>query len=193
MKKQKQKKGGFNWIGTLIFLILVFGPQLVPFISRLTGGTITPSMIIPILIGGIIAVATLVSVVRAINGASEQAAPPPPTPSPTKPTPTLHKERPTSSFSRSHSSSSSSWTSQQSHKWASSDSDWASSFPPPRTRDAQKMSSRSGIGSQNVPGPPQFEPIIDPTVLAIGLVGIVILGGLLTALYLFSSFSVPLP
>lgn len=68
--KQQQKKKGSNWIGWLIFFILVFGPNIIrpvsQIISQATGGTVNIGVnIIPVIIG-ILAVGTiLTSILRA--------------------------------------------------------------------------------------------------------------------------------
>lgn len=68
--KKQQKKKGANWIGWLIFFILVFGPNIIRPVSRVisqvTGGTVNIGVnIIPAIIGIIAVVMVLTSILRA--------------------------------------------------------------------------------------------------------------------------------
>ncbi len=73
---KKQKKGS-NWIGWLIFLVLIFGPNIIrplsQFLSQVTGGAVNIGIgVIPVIIAALVVLMILSSIVRAINGPSAQ-------------------------------------------------------------------------------------------------------------------------
>jgi hypothetical protein len=48
---------------------------------------------------------------------------------------------------------------------------------PPRPSAPPLTRRDPGIGPAKLPGSPQFDPIIDPRILTIGIVGLVLFGG----------------
>lgn len=167
-KPGKKKADGMNWVGTLFFILLIFGQPIARFLSNLTGHAISSSVILPLLFGALALITVVSFVMRGLSGLTEEQQS---TPLPRSSSPPVSKPRPKpSSFTS---------TSPYNKSRASS-----SSFT--STTDLRKLSSRSGMGSQKLPGPPQFEPIIDPRVLVLGIVGLILLGGVFVGLSLFS-------
>lgn len=162
---QNKKKDGMNWIGTLFFIVLIFGQPIAQFISRLTGGVVNPSIVVPLLLGTLALAAIASFVIRGLNSIAEQEQSHRPTPPPTPPPTSKPRPKPSNFSSKS----------------PYNKSTYTSSFP--SSSDLRKMSSRSGIGSQKLPGPPKFEPIIDPKVLVSGIIGAALLGFLLFGYY----------
>lgn len=156
--ERNRRKNSGSWIGILIFLFLVLGPQIARVISQLvsqiTGGTVTiGTNIIPLLIGGVIIVATLIAVGRALRGITEQSETRLPT-STTPPPTSVQRDQPTL----------------PPPPYGSRPS------PPPAARNFPKDVDRSDINPQQLPGTPRFEPIVDGKVLLFGIVGAILIG-----------------
>ncbi len=70
--QENKKKRGTNWssaIGWLIFILVVAGGPLLNLLRTALGSTINlPSNLLPMLIGGLVALSILVSVVRSLAG-----------------------------------------------------------------------------------------------------------------------------
>jgi hypothetical protein len=163
---QENRKRRVNWgsaIGWLIFILVIAGGPLLNLLTRALRGVVTlPPNLLPILIGGLVALSILVSVVRAIGTSSRAKndtrlptgsapripnAPMPPFGGPARP-PQLPGSLPQS----------------------------PRSFTPPTA------------GAPRLPGAPRFEPIINPAVLVLGLIGLLVLAA--AALLVFG-FSLP--
>lgn len=154
---QESKRGGGGWIGWLIFFFLVFGSNFLPpvasWLTQVTGIPISAPMIIV----GMIVLSVVWSVASSVitqvlrsRGANESSLPPPPTMAPPSARSAPPPSRPA---------------------------------PPPPTIRLPPPSSAGGLqrprlkaGEQRLPGPPRFEPIIDPRILTFGIVGMAILG-----------------
>jgi len=142
--QENNKRRGASWtstIGWLIFILVILGSRLPGLLNSISGGTITlPPNLLPILIGGLVALSVLVSVVRSV-GRSRQSdtrlptgtAPLPPFAGPAGPAlpPSASLPRP---------------------------------YTPPG-------------GGQRLPSAPRFEPVINPKILALGIVGVLLLAG----------------
>jgi hypothetical protein len=151
-----QSSRGGGWIGWLIFIVVVFGSRFLPplanWLSQLTGLPIT----VPMLIGGLVVLAVVASVgsslaqqVGKARGAGDQRLP-------------TTLSAPTSAPPRSSTPTRPS--------------------APPRPLQLPPSSAslprpRLPSGEQRLPGPPRYEPIIDPRILAFGIVGLLFLGG----------------
>lgn len=163
---QRSRRSGNSWIGWLIFLFLVFGVRFLPpvaaWLSQVTGLTIT----VPMLIIAVVALSVIVSIVSAVVGSMNQSGPDEPgMPSAPPKAPSLPKA-PAPPTSPSLPRASSPW--------------------PTTTPGSGLPRVRLPSGQQQLPGPPRFEPIIDPRVLSIGIAGFVILGGLALLLFFLS-------
>jgi len=155
---QENKKRGVNWsaaIGWLIFILVIAGGQLPRLLNTLSGGAISlPTNLLPMLIGGLVALSILVSVVRSLGGSRRSRndtrlptgnAPMPPFAGPAAPR------------------------------------------MPPSTVMPQAYSPARR--EQRLPSAPRFEPVINPKILAIGIVGgLLLLAG---AALLLAGFALP--
>lgn len=162
---QQRGRSRNGWIGWLIFIVFVFGgrflPPLASWLSQATGLAISPAM----LIAGVVGLAVVASLVGSLTrqagqfrSSNETRLPLPPMMSP----PTSG-EPPVIMAPR-------------------------SSQPPAAARlpatTTELSRPRLPSGEQQLPGPPQFEPIIDPRILAFGVLGVLIFGAfLLVTLY----------
>jgi hypothetical protein len=87
--QSKSKRKATNWIGLVLFLLVIAGPQIIPpisrFVSQLTGGTINVgSNILPLIIIGLVLLTVIGSIGRAVTkmvGGNGPSAPKMPTPS----------------------------------------------------------------------------------------------------------------
>jgi hypothetical protein len=139
-----QRKGGKNnWIGIIIFLVIMFGSPLSSFLAGVirqsTGVTVSPSL----LLGGFVILAVLASFIGSalrglgrINSSSETKLPTVPISPPQMSAPPRPPVAP----------------------------------PAIRSPGAPQMKQ------------PQFEPIIDPRILVVGIVGLILFGGAFVAI-----------
>lgn len=164
-----QGSGGRNgWIGWLIFILIIFGGRILPpvaaWLSQVTGLTISS----PMLLAGIIGLAVVGSIVGSVarqaarnRTPSDSSLPTPMTVS--QPTASPRRRPPTISPSAPRPSS--------------------EGVPPTYTK---LPPPRLPTGEQRLPGPPRFEPIIDPRILTFGIVGLLVLGGFFLVVVAFS-------
>jgi hypothetical protein len=144
---QEKKKRGTNWgsaIGWLIFILVVAGGPLLNLLRSALGSTVNlPPNLLPMLIGGLVALSILISVVRSLAGSRRNQsdtrlptgnAPMPPFAGPA--TPRI-----------------------------------PASTPVPQTY-------RPPARDQQLPSAPRFEPVLNPKVVALGIVGVLLLVGL---------------
>ena len=142
--QENNKKRGANWssvIGWLIFILVIAGGPLLNLLRNALGNTVNlPSNLLPMLIGGLVALSILVSVVRSMAGSRRNQsdtrlptgnAPMPPFGGPAAPR------------------------------------------MPPSTVAKQFPTSRD----QRLPSAPRFEPVINPRIVALGIVGVLLLAG----------------
>jgi len=156
-ERPPKKKNDFNWVGILIFLLLILGPQIGRVVSHLvssvSGGTMTisTSSVLPLLIGGLVAVTMLVAVGQAVRNASRRGESRLPTSMSPPPSMRNNLPRPSST-------------------------PYGRSSQPPTVRRQRALDQR-GIETrqQSLPGPPKFEPIISGKVLIIGVLGLLLL------------------
>ena len=143
---QENKKRGANWssaIGWLIFILVVAGGPLLNLLRSMLGGVINlPANLVPMLIGGLVALSVLVSVVRSLGGSRRSQrdtrlptgnAPMPPFAGPATPR------------------------------------------MPPSTVLPQIYSPAGR--EQRLPSAPRFEPVLNPKIVALGIVGVLLLAG----------------
>lgn len=78
--EEEQKKKGTNWIGILIVLLLMAGPQILPpiarFVTQVTGGYINLRAVgmLPLLLGAIAVIAILGGILKAVVGALQTSS-----------------------------------------------------------------------------------------------------------------------
>lgn len=151
----QQNRRGSSWFGWLIFLFLIFGTRFLPpvanWLSQVTGLSITPPLLIAAVVGLGVVFSVVSSIIQTVNqsrNANDTRLPTgmPPSSLPPPVSPPPSKR-----------------------------------IPPPNTRIPPPMSSKSsigrgGVGQPQLPPPPRFEPIIDPRILAVGFLGLLVLG-----------------
>jgi hypothetical protein len=145
-----QGSGRNGWIGWLIFILIIFGGRLLPpvaaWLSQVTGLPITT----PMLLVGLIVLSVIGSIVNSVarqaTRARDSSSPGLPTPMTTSRPPTQPRPAPPPT---------------------------SAGLPPTVTR---LPPPRLPSGEQRLPGPPRFEPIIDPRILTVGIVGLLVLG-----------------
>jgi hypothetical protein len=155
---QQKRGGGNNWIGGVIFVVLIFGSRLFPplanWLSQVTGQNIT----VPMLIGAVVVLSVVGSVAgSALRNIGRRGAGGDvrlPTQAPMLPPPVMPTAR----------------------------MDWPSATP---TRSDSR--TRLPSGEQPTFGPPRYEPIIDPRVLIFGIIGLLIFGGFFLVALLLSN------
>ena len=153
--QENNKKRGVSWssaIGWLIFILVVAGGPLLNLLRSALGGVVNlPANLLPMLIGGLVALSILVSVMRSLAGSRRGRsdtrlptgnAPMPPFAGPAAPR------------------------------------------MPPSTRLPQSPAGRD----QRLPSAPRFEPVINPKIVALGIVGVLLLAG---AALLLAGFTLP--
>jgi hypothetical protein len=151
-----QSGRGGGWIGWLIFIFVVFGSRFLPplanWLSQLTGLNIT----VPMLIGAVVVLAVVGSVGSALARQAAKARSAGDTRLPTALSPPQASAPPRSGMPSRQSA-------------------------PPRPLQPPSSPSlprpRMPSGEQRLPGPPRYEPIIDPRILAFGIIGLLFLGG----------------
>jgi hypothetical protein len=178
-KKPKRNASG-NWIGIVIFILVIAGPQIANVLSNLvssvSGGAVTlsPNTLIPLLILGAVLISALVGIGRAISSAGDTRTGPsaskgpwaPPSAPQRSASPGSPAQRPSAPMP-------------------------PRNFPPTSSSPKSPSSSQPGRQSSdlrpgNLPGPPRFEPIIDPRVLSLGLAGLLVFAVIFGALFVFA-------
>ncbi|MCG8348579.1 MAG: hypothetical protein MI924_12480, partial [Chloroflexales bacterium] len=75
---KRKKSGGSSWIGVIIFLLIIFGSQIVgplsQFIAQISNNAIiiNPRTLLPLLILGLVVVSVISSLARALFNASRK-------------------------------------------------------------------------------------------------------------------------
>ena len=144
--QQNNKKRGASWssaIGWLIFILVIAGGPLLNLLRTALGSTVNlPSNLLPMLIGGLVALSVLVSVVRSV-GASRPRQRDTRLPTGSPPLPPFAGP--------------------------------AGPAIPPSTSPPRPYLPAGRDG--RLPGAPRFEPVINPKILAFGIVGVLVLAG----------------
>jgi hypothetical protein len=202
MEENSKKKKDSNWIGWLIFFLLVVGPNIIPplsrFVSNLTGGAVSIGIgIIPVLIAGLVLIMVGRSIMRAINGRSEEESISFPTNQPSN-TPSSSSS-PFASSSSSSGWSSSGWSSTDNQQtWQNPSSSWESpseSWKPTSSSDLSNWDNLEDLFYKEsiertrhrvekkhtewkgLPSPPVFEPIINGKAVALIIALALVAGG----------------
>lgn len=160
---QQNRRGGNGWIGWLIFIVLVFGSRFLPpvanWLAQTTGLPITTPLLIAAIVGIGVVGSIVGSIMRGVSSNRDASETRLPTGQPPA-APTLPPRTITP----------------------------PTAPPLPRSSSSNLPSARPRPNQQPLPGPPRFEPIIDPRVLTFGIIGLVVFGGfLLVALLLAGS------
>jgi hypothetical protein len=163
MTPDNRKRRRFNWssaIGWLIFLLVIGGRPIISLLRGVFGNTITlpanlPSLL-PIAIGGLVVLSIVVAALRAIGNATRSG-------SPQLPTELGRPARPPSAPMP----------------------PFGGTAPrqPPATPSPRGFTLPSSSTPQRLPTP-RFDPLLNPLILVIGVVGLIVLGGV--ALFIFT-------
>lgn len=177
MRKNRQNNSG-NWVGFLIFFILVFGSQIFPplarWLTQLTGmpisagmlyvGAVILGLLLPMLVG---AIGTAARSQGNDGGFGGNAGAPP-----TMPTTTRLPQAPLPA--------------EQLPDWIRSNKSIPPGTPPQVGKLPDWMQPNLPSGQPPRIGKPKFEPIIEPRVLALGLLGLLFFGLIFVTLIIFS-------
>lgn len=112
MEEQNERSGRRgNWVGVVIFLLLIIGPQLVRLLNNVAGNisasipALNANVLIPALVALVVVVTAVVGVIRSFTSARRSRLPSPPTIEPRPPMqPPRPSALPTSRFDRSNGS-----------------------------------------------------------------------------------------
>ncbi len=183
--QHKKGKRGSNWIGLVIFLLIIAGQPILNIVSnivaRISNNTVTmPTNILPLVIGGFVLVATLIALVQGARNLSERGT---------------SQQFPTNPTGR---------TPEGGWKPRSDTFKAPSAYTPPRPPESpytspsglppslqQRSVKRDDISPQKLPGAPRFEPIVDARVVTFGILGLVFLGIVFGAAFLL--WIIPMP
>ncbi|MFV9507889.1 MAG: hypothetical protein AB4911_25350 [Oscillochloridaceae bacterium umkhey_bin13] len=176
---------GNGWISLVIFFLLVFGSRVLPpvanWLSQVTGLAITAGH----LIIGLVVLSVVISIAtpflrglgnlggggggggdtRLPTGSNGDSS------SPYRPNGSGMPSSPSQPYPDSSSPSSTTSTSRSSSPYTVPTSS-SSPYTPPPSRSPTATTIRPPTGEQRIPGPPRFEPIIDPRILMVGIVGV---------------------
>ncbi len=145
---QPQRRRNNSWIGPVIFFLIIFGRQLLPPLTGWLTQVTGMAITTPMVITAVVGLIIVASVVSLIAQANQSEPPATPGMPGSKPT---NLPRPTSP-------------------------------PPPRQAPSPSPqtipSVRVDLPEPSLPPAPRFEPIIGPGLLAIGIIGLLLLGGL---------------
>ena len=153
--QDKRKRGGMNWgslVGWLIFLLVIAGGPLYSLLRNAVGGTVAlPANLIPLLIGGLVALSVLVSAVRALNNPGRGRG------APGLPTDPSAPRRPPNAAMPPFGGTS---TQQR----------------PPIPPAPRSFTMPTSGAPARPPQAPRFEPVLNPTIVALGVLGLLVLG-----------------
>ncbi len=151
-----KKKRRTNWgslIGWLIFILVIAGGPILGMLRRALSGVVTlPSNLLPLLIGGLVALSILVSVIRALGSANRSSTTRLPTTS--APPPSNAPMPPFGGPSG------------------------VGPMPPTMPASPRSFTLPQSGAKERLPPPPRFEPIFSPRIVAVGVLGLVALGAL---------------
>ena len=157
MTPDNRKRRGFNWssaIGWIIFLLIVAGRPIYQIVQPLLGGNVALpanlSSLIPLAIGALVVLSVVVAALRAIGNATSSS-------SPQLPTDASRPVRPPSAPMPPFGG--------------------ASPRQPPAVPSPRAFTMPPGSASQQRLQTPRYDPLINPVILVIGVLGLIVLGG----------------
>jgi hypothetical protein len=163
---EDRKTSELNWravIGWLVFLLVLLAGPLSSFARRMFGGSFPSNLwgYLPLIIGGLVILSFAISAVRAFGQSRTGGAPrPPSSPLPPVSGPQLPPA----------------WTAPTSQQ---------PPLPPGAPGPQLPPASPTTPARQQSPlSPPQFDPLISPKILLLGILGLLILGGVGLFIYL---------
>jgi hypothetical protein len=157
MTPDNRKRRGFNWssaIGWIIFLVIVAGGPLLRFLRSALGSNLAlpanlPALL-PFVIGGLVVLTVVVAALRAIGNATRSSGPQLPTDlgQPMRP-----PSMPMPPF--------------------------GGTMPrqPPAASSPRSFTMPPGSAPQQRLSAPRFDPLINPLILIVGIIGLLVLGG----------------
>lgn len=173
--QHKKRKRSSNWIGSVIFLLIIVGQPILNIVSnivaRISNNTvIMPTNILPLVIGGFVLLAALIALAQRVRNLPEQRGTSQPQNDPFKASSPSSPYTPPTSMPP--------------------ESPYASTSGLP-TSVQQRSVNRSDMSTQKLPEAPRFEPIIGARVITFGILGLVFLGIVLGAALLLWVLSIP--
>jgi hypothetical protein len=159
MRPDNRKRGGVNWsslIGWIIFILVIAGGPLFNLLRSVLGGAIALpanlSGLLPIAIGGLVVLSIIVSAVRALGGGNRAGG------APRLPTDMSGSSRPPNApmppFGNPR-----------------------GPLRPPSVPAPRAFSLPSSSAPRQRLPASRFDPVISPAVVAVGIIGLLVLGG----------------
>lgn len=158
MEDNRRSGNAFSWVGWLIFFLLIFGSSFLPPIAHWLSQQTGVSITPSMLIAGIIGASVLISIASSVVQAVNQGREANDTRLPTGQPPTIQPP----SLPK------------------------PNAYMPPSTLNDAQIRQRA-LSEQELPPPPQFEPIINPRILTFGIVGVIVIGGFFGLVLLVAS------
>ncbi|NOK60198.1 MAG: hypothetical protein GFH27_549281n409 [Chloroflexi bacterium AL-W] len=180
-RKRRQTNWG-SMIGWLIFLIAIAGTPILNGINQIIGGSFRlPGNLLPFILFGLLALSIVIPIVRSIGGAARSSGDTrlPTSSNPSSRTPSTAQ----SPFDRTSSRTPATFDSTTSRPPTTPKPPFGNS-----TATARSTNTMTRRSNSQMPSTPRFEPIINPTILAIGIVGVLVFIGLA-----FVVLSMPMP
>ncbi|WP_322496263.1 hypothetical protein [Chloroflexus sp.] len=159
----EQRRRGSGWIGWLVFLLFILGPSILPPLARwLTQQTGVPIGTTELFIALIVLMVVISVIFGALRQSSEGGG-----------RPSMPEENDPFSIPSAQG---------EVFRLPSANPDEVFRMPPPPPEPPRMPAS-----STNLPGAPRFEPIIDPRILTIGIIGVVFIGLVFGVLFLLTN------
>lgn len=162
----EQRRRGSGWIGWLVFLLFILGPSILPplarWLTQQTGIPIGTTELFIALIVLMVVISVGSSIFGALRRSSEGGG-----------GPSMPEANDPFNFPSAQG---------EVVRLPSSNPDEVFRTPPPPPEPPRMPAS-----STNLPGAPRFEPIIDPRILTIGIIGVVFIGLVFGVLFLLTN------
>jgi hypothetical protein len=196
----QKKKKGMNWLGTLLVILVLVGPQILgalsQILSQITGGPVALSnSLLPLIIVGLLVLIVMSTIVRAIGNAVNQSESSSATlESITSQRSSIAQPAPRTSTQRTMDERLSAARSSTTMHSAP-DIDWQDieamlQEGTPRTPTGVNPTAARYLSSVNdLPRSTRFEPLISGKVLAYSLAGALVLGGSLALVVVLAGFT----
>jgi hypothetical protein len=155
MTSDNRKRRGINWgslIGWLIFILVIAGGPIINLLRRILGGAVTLptnlASLLPFVIGGLVVLSIVVSALRALGNANRSSS--------RLPTELSRPVQPPS---------------------AQMPPFGGPPRQPPNNPAPRAFTLPPGSAPQQRLATPRFDPVINPLILVIGILGLIALGG----------------